>query len=287
MRREGASNISMARARITLCYLWRFGRLPDLVTPKRFTELVQLRKLYDRDVAMTACVDKHASKRRVADSLGDEWVTPTLACWPTLPASSPDFGGAAMFKARSGCNQYALLSSDASPECWVDLRDRANRWTASPYGRWLDEWAYRDAPRGVLAEPMLGHGGAPLTDYKIYVFGAEATHIQVHTGRGSNHRWVLFDRYGKRMVRHTGPVADLPRSLHDMLRAAERLAATFRFARVDFYEIEGRPRFGEFCFYPGSGLDRFEEDWIDVELGRHWLAALDAPNRRTLAPLSA
>ncbi len=277
----------MAWARITLCYLWRFGRLPNLAVPTRFTELVQLRKLYDRDAGMTACLDKHEFKRSVADCLGDAWVTPTLACWPTLPPFRPGFGGAAMFKARSGCNQYAPLSADASPECWQSLKRRANRWTAAPYGGWLDEWAYRDAPRGVLAEPMLGDGETPLTDYKIYVFGGEATHIQVHTGRGSNHRWVLYDRSGKRMARRTGPGPGLPRSLPDMLRAAERLAAPFHFARVDFYEIGGRPRFGEFCFYPGSGLDRFEEDWIDAELGRLWLAALDASNRRMPVPLSA
>ena len=55
-----------------------------------------------------------------------------------------------------------------------------------------------------------------------------------------------------------------------MLSAAETLAAGHDFLRVDFFEIDGAPRFGEFCLYPGSGLDRFANERIDLELGRLW-----------------
>ena len=58
-----------------------------------------------------------------------------------------------------------------------------------------------------------------------------------------------------------------------MLEAAETLAAGMDFVRVDFYEIGGKPLFGEFCLYPGSGLDPFAADWIDAEMGALWLAA--------------
>ena len=57
------------------------------------------------------------------------------------------------------------------------------------------------------------------------------------------------------------------------LAAAETLGAGHDFLRVDFFEINGTPRFGEFCLYPGSGLDPFAEEWIDFELGALWHAA--------------
>lgn len=142
-------------------------------------------------------------------------------------------------------------------------------------------------PRGLLAEPLLG-GGLPLPiDYKIYVFGGRATHIQVHLGRGGRHRWILHD-LGWRQLVPTDERPPPPSSLAAMIAAAEALACETSFLRVDFYEIEGRPYFGEICLYPGSGLDPFAADWIDLELGSIWLAALgaSAPPSRVADQLS-
>lgn len=69
-----------------------------------------------------------------------------------------------------------------------------------------------------------------------------------------------------------------PRTLPAMLSAAEALADGMDFVRVDFYEIAGKPLFGEFCLYPGSGLDPFAADWIDLELGELWRRARAAPD---------
>ena len=58
-----------------------------------------------------------------------------------------------------------------------------------------------------------------------------------------------------------------------MIEAAETLGQGFDFVRVDFYEIDGAPRFGEMTFYPGSGLDPFDPPEIDLILGRLWAEA--------------
>ena len=42
------------------------------------------------------------------------------------------------------------------------------------------------------------------------------------------------------------------------------------FVRVDFYEINGHVYFGELTFYPGSGVEEFEPELYDYELGS-WL----------------
>jgi len=64
-----------------------------------------------------------------------------------------------------------------------------------------------------------------------------------------------------------------------MLAAAERMARTFDFARVDFYEIDGFPKFGEVTFYPGSGLDRFDPQELDLEIGALWMDARESDFR--------
>lgn len=254
-----------------LTYLWRHRRMPDLVAAPRFTEMVQRRKLYDRDPRQVALMDKLAAKHMAAEVLGPEWATATLWQGDNLPAK-PAFRTPAILKARHGCNQYAVLRDEPSAREWDALRRRAARWMAGPYGKWLDEWAYEGVPRALIAEPLLGAGPALPLDYKIYVFGGRATHVQVHLARATDHRWILHDRDFRPLIAASDrPCA--PRSLSAMLSAAEALAKGYDFLRVDFFEIDGAPRFGEFCLYPGSGLDPFAADWIDRELGGLWHAA--------------
>ncbi len=254
-----------------LIYTWRHGRLPDLETAPRFTELIQRRKLDDRDPGQVALMDKIAAKRMAARLLGPEWTTPTLWQGAVLP-EAPPFPTPAIVKARHGCNQYAVLREDPAPGEWAALRGRSERWMAGPYGRWLDEWAYAGVPRALIAEPLLGDGERLPLDYKIYVFGGRATHVQVHLDRAGEHRWVLHDRAFRPLV-PGGDRPPAPRSLAAMLSAAETLAQGHDFLRVDFFEVAGAPRFSEFCLYPGSGLDPFAADWIDFELGTLWHAA--------------
>lgn len=261
-----------ARLRVELLYAVRHHRRLGLAAPRRFTELVQWRKLHDRSPAQTELMDKLAAKRIAASELGEDWIVPTLWTGTELPPV-PSFPLPAILKARHGCNQNAVLCTPPGAREWRRVVRTAARWQRAAYGGWLDEWAYRDVPRGLLAEPLLG-GCLPLPiDYKIYVFGGAATHVQVHLGRGEQHRWILYDRDWRQLV----PARDRPAappSLTAMLAAAETLARGTSFLRVDFYDIAGQPYFGEFCLYPGSGLDPFAADWIDVELGALWLAAL-------------
>lgn len=257
-----------------LTYLCRHQRMPDLAAARRFTEQVQRRKLYDRDPRHPPLLDKLGIKQFVAARLGPEWITPTVWHGTALP-DAPSLGMPAILKARHGCNQYAVLREAPSARAWSALRGRAADWMAGPYGKWLDEWAYETIPRGLIAEPFLGRESSLPVDYKIYVFGGRATHVQVHLGRGEHHRWILHDREFRPLV----PASDRPRpprSLRAMLEAAEILSAGQDFIRVDFFEIGGRPRFCEFCLYPGSGLDRFAADWVDFELGGLWRDARGA-----------
>ena len=253
-----------------LTYGWRHRRLPQLTDPQRFTEFVQQRKLENRDPFQHVLMDKLAAKRMAADALGAEWAIATLWQAEELPAQDPA-PGPSIVKARHGCNQYHPIWRP-NPDAWEKLRPRTQRWMASHYGFWLDEWAYKDVPRGLFAEALLGDGRTLPVDYKIYVFGGRATHVQVHLGRGMRHRWMLHDRDWQPLV-PTDDMPPRPISLPDMLAAAETLAAGAEFLRVDFFEIAGRPLFGEFCLYPGSGLDPFAAEWIDDALGRLWSAA--------------
>ena len=240
--------LPLPKVRIGLTYLWRHRRWPDLRRPRRFTELVQQRKLEDRNPLLPAWVDKISAKQQAAQMLGERWIIPTRWTGNVLPAGPPapfPF----ILKASHGCNQNAVCHDAAD---WQAARRRAAGWTRRAYGLWLDEWAYRDLPRGYIVEPFLGSGDRLPVDYKIYVFGGHAVLVQVHLDRGRNHRWTLYDRAWTQVSMPDEAPSSAPANLDRMLAAAETLARPFDFARIDFYEIDGQPKFGEVTFRLGA-----------------------------------
>ncbi|WP_344707006.1 ATP-grasp fold amidoligase family protein [Sphingomonas swuensis] len=262
--------VGSSALRVQLTYWWRHRRLARLSAPRLFTEWVQHRKLNDRDPRLPILADKVLVKDWVAERLGPEWITPTLWAGKVMP-TRPDWPLPVIVKSRHGCNQNMVVRSLADHR---EAVRRARRWAGRPYGAWLDEWLYGEITRGVIVEPFIGTGEALPIDYKIFVFAGVARFVQVHLGRGEQHRWIVFDRAWKRVSLPTDdPDPVMPESLERMLAAAEELGREFPFVRVDFYEIDGAPRFGELTFYPGSGLEPIQPMRLDLLMGLLWTAA--------------
>ena len=216
----------------------------------------------------------------VAAQLGADWVIPTLWHGAALPARPP-WPVPFVVKARHGCGQNAFVRDE--PVDWPTVRRQAARWTARRYGYWLDEWLYRQIPRGLLVEPFVGAGGQLPVDYKCYAFGGRVEFVQVHLGREHAHRWVVMDRRWRRVSTPHGAVPAPPASRAAIIAAAETLARGHDFVRADFYDVAGRPLFGELTFYPGSGLDRFDPVARDGQMGAHWRRARAAGGDRLSA----
>jgi len=254
--------------RLHLTYLWRHRRPLSLRDPQLFTELVQYRKLVDRDPRIPLWIDKLTAKQMVAETLGQDWVTPTLWSGNSLP-EQPPCASPFVVKSRHGCRQMRVVRSRADD--WDEIRRAAASWTRRSYGRWLDEWGYRDIPRGLLIEPFVGEGPALPVDYKLFVFHGRVEAIQVHLDRETDHHWTVYDRQWCK-VSKTAPRIDRgpPAALARMIEGAETLGKDFDFVRIDLYDVGGVPRFGEMTFYPGSGLDPVDPPTLDREFGRLW-----------------
>lgn len=258
--------------KILATHLWRNGYLPDLADPKTFNELVQLRKLRDRDPMLPLLADKVKVKTFVERRLGSEWTVPTLWYGKNLP-ERPNWPIPFVLKSSHASCQCIFVHEERSD--WPRLTAKAEHWLKRQYGTWLDEWLYRHIEPQLLVEPFIGNGRDLPIDYKFFVFGGRARFIQVDTDRGHAHKRVMFDREWRRLPMELQfpidprPIA-APRSLASMIEAAETLARGFDFVRVDFYEVAERPLFGEMTFYPGSGLDRFRPVFFDRLFGECW-----------------
>jgi hypothetical protein len=99
-----------------------------------------------------------------------------------------------------------------------------------------------------------------LNDYKFYCVNGKPMYVIVYTDRVANSHdmkrtiydmeWQLHQEYlGREAV--AGPEIDKPLSFELMKEIAGKLSSPFRFVRIDFYEVAGKPVFGEMTFTPG------------------------------------
>lgn len=258
-----------------LMYRRKFGRWGDFRTPERFTEHLTARLLYERDENLGWTCDKLAMKAY------SERVCPELRVPGTLWAGT-DLNELDLTQLPQEWvikpNHRSGIVSFGSRETTLDELKRTTRgWLRRNDRIAVGEWAYRNAQRLLVIEPRLAttQGVVPV-DYKIYVFHGEVKLLHGDAGRFTGHfQERYFSPEGKILdIRNGGDDTWLeaapPASLKKMIAYAERLAAGFAFMRVDFYEVDGEPWFGELTPYPSGGMDPFEPDEVDFLLGSWW-----------------
>ncbi len=256
---------------------WRaFGRFADLRHPKRLTEKLQWLKLYGGLDAHSDWVDKVIAKERVAALLGEKWITPTLWHGTALPPREQrTWPTPYLIKANHGSGWYHHVVTDADKD-WPAIEKMCADWMKQRWYPHLRERQYDAIAPQLLVEPRLG-GTAEIIpyDYKFFAFNGRVEYLGVSIERLQGTKLAIFDRDWNLLpfTIDATPLAafvpEKPPHFAEMLAAAEVLAKPFAFARVDFYDLEDGPRFGEITLTPGSGhfpLDPDERDFVSGAL---------------------
>jgi hypothetical protein len=256
-------------------YRRKFGRWPNLFFPQSFNEKVQAEKVWSRDPRLPLLADKVRVKGYVVDKLGADWITPTLWSGTTLPPRRDRLWPMPfVLKMNNGCRRNIFIRSAADCD-WADIERRCDVWQATIYGHELGEWYYGRIPPLLLVEPFIGPANVLPLDYKFWTFHGRVEFIHVVTGRDYHERQAFFDRNWNRVAGGQGfdmETDDVPPpvNLEAMIAAAETLAGDLGFVRVDLYEIDGQPRFGEMTFCPGAGLNQINPPEFDRQLLALW-----------------
>lgn len=278
------------RASLLAQYYRYHRRWPNLKSPSTFSEKIQYRKLYDRDPRLASCSDKLLVKDFVARTIGHEFVTPTLWSGRELPKLEDRNWPLPFFvKSNHGSGGNIFVRSEGDLD-WPSIERQTRRWAKQRYRPHLREDHYNKIDPCILVEPFIGTGAVP-TDYKFFIFNGRAAFSLIYTDRASDLRVQMLDRDWRPLEcrYYRDPPDSLPQKpacYDEMLAAAERLGREFSFVRVDFYEIDGRPRFGELTFTPGSGFRPYEGEGYDLQFGRLWNIADMRPSVRPAVPFA-
>lgn len=250
----------------------------DLRHPKRYNEKLQWLKLHDHNPLYSKMVDKYEAKKYVAGIIGEEYIIPTLGVWnsveeidwDSLPNQfvlkcTHDSGGLVI------CKDKKTLDVEAA-------KKKIKHSLETDYYALGREWPYKNVPRRVIAEQFMEDSKTEeLRDYKFFCFDGQVKALFVASERYKNgHPYFdFFDENYNHLPFERGYSSapespEKPATFLEMKCLAEKLSKGFTHIRADFYEIDGKPYFGEITLYPGNGVEPFIPDEWDYTFGS-WL----------------
>ena len=256
-------------------YRYWFGEDLNLDNPQTFNEKLNWLKLYDRNPQYTVMADKFYAKKWVADKIGDEYIVPCYGHWQRyedidfhkLPQvfflkSNQDSGGGMLVDQNKGIDYKSIKKRFSSK------RIAKKNWY------WISrEWAYKHIEPCILAEEYLDEGtGREVHDYKFWCFNGKPTYMYI-TNKGDVIKENFYDMdfnpvYLNHGFERTIPEYEKPESFDKMKEIASVLSSNIPFVRIDFFNINGRPYFGECTFYDWGGFKAFTDLRWDYELGQ-------------------
>ena len=270
---------------LKLVYRAEVGNKLSLKNPKTFSEKLQLLKLTDHKERYIQLVDKFQAHEYIAEKYGADCVIPYLGVynapedieWEKLPERF-------VIKCThgSGCNILCTDKNQLDKEKAV-LQLKA--WMKKNWYAFGREWPYLKIKPRIVIEQFEedAKNKGDLTDYKFYCFEGKPQYCQVIGNRQvvdgkSAYTIDFFDMMWNHMPftglcapGHNYPASacrhERPINFDQMVKMAEELADQTHFVRVDFYEINGTLKFGEFTLYPLSGFGVFSPEEWNIKLG--------------------
>jgi hypothetical protein len=254
------------------------GRTPSLLRPRRFTEKIQWRKLFELDPIFAVLTDKLAARDFVTARVGPGRQAALL--WVGSDPDAIPFDRLAppyVLKSTHASGQVLIVRDPAALDV-AAARATARDWLAYRHGALLNEPAYINlTPRLIVERLLTRPDGTPPPEQKVYVYGGRAIFIRTNTPDADGHPifgdvhttdWTWLPITWERPVHPVRPPR--PARLAEIIELAERLAAGLSHCRVDIYDCDDAPMVGELTLYSQSGMVIYPDPAQDFTLGAPW-----------------
>lgn len=251
------------------------GKELNLDNPKTFNEKLQWLKLYDRKDIYTTMVDKAEVKKFVADTIGEQYVIPTLGVYDRFDDIDFDeLPNQFVMKCTHDSGGLVICKDKASLDI-KQARKRINRFLKRKYFYIHREWPYKNVkPRIIVEKYMEDSRDGELRDYKLFCFNGKFHMMFIATNRQGNGDtyFDFFDKDFKHLPFTNGhpnapKLPHKPANFSKMVKMAEKLSKNIPHVRVDFYDVNGKVYFGEMTFFHWSGFVSFDPPEWDKKLG--------------------
>lgn len=260
-------------------YYEHYGRKIDLENPKDIDEKVNYMKLFSDTTLWSECADKwlvrdYVKARGLGHTLNEVYGVYDRAediDFDSLPMSfviKTTNGG--------GGNSVLIVKNKAELDITKTIK-QLNNWLKIPMGYKYAETHYnRILPRLIVEKLLVNNSNSTsLLDYKFNCFDGQVYSIFFCSDRefGKSVCYSVYDLdwniYPEKMKAkyRTDKVFPCPTSLKKMIEYSKQLSLGIPYVRVDWYEVNGEPIFGELTFTPAGGFQSFYSDKYLLELG--------------------
>lgn len=155
---------------------------------------------------------------------------------------------------------YIIICKDKADVDWNAELCKIQKCLKINFAKSYCEYHYSYIKALVMAEELLDDGMEErMIDYKIHCFDGIPYCIQVISNRANGHiehntydfNWNELDLISEDV--HSSKIWKKPGSLEAMRQASIKLSKPFKYARIDFYDVKGKPYFGEITLSPAAG----------------------------------
>lgn len=260
---------------ITVQYIRKFKRLPNIIRPKTFAEKIYLIKVSNWLLSKSDYVDKYKVRRIIKDIIGEEYLTNLYGVYNnSKDINFDELPKSFVLKLNNGSG-YNLIVKDKDNIDQKKVKKEIDEWLKSNYYIQNREKQYKNVEQLVICEEYLEDDSGELRDYKLFCFDGKVKLIQVDTGRNSNHIQNFYDiNWNKLNITYlcekNNTYDKKPILLEKIIYLAEKLSKDIPFVRVDFYYVNNKIYFGELTLTPNNGIGEFKPSYKDREIA-NWI----------------
>ena len=254
------------RIEMSRCYHKLMGGWPNFRNPKSLIEKIYWLQLHSDTSKWSKCADKYLVRDYLVEKgcgqylneLYGKWNSPSEIAFDRMPDRY-------ILKMNNACGQMIIVDKGNGINENL-VKERLQWWVDHPFGVSGGELHYLNIKPCIIAEKLLAipEGETSLVDYKIWCFSGEPYCVFVTYGRTEKKfNFALFDLNWNPLIqyiRNTNHAIFIPDnkiarpdSFEEMLSLAKKLSKGFPEVRVDLYEVDKRPVFGEMTFSTGFG----------------------------------
>jgi len=290
VRYEHFLGIHFPKKLANIRYKQYHGKDIDWKHPKNIDEKISWMKFYGDTSEWPLLADKYQVRQYVEErGLGDmlvplygKWDCAEDIEWDLLPNQF-------VMKTNHGSKTILICKDKQRLDIPAWVR-QFNEWLHTDFSSIHGETHYRNIKPCIIAEQLLDVEKQPvksssLIDYKIWAFDGKPFCIWCCLNRTPktvdvityDTNWNPHPEYSvsSSHFRLTDERLPRPASLDRMLDAAARLSKGHPQVRVDLYEVDGKPYFGEMTLTSSSGVNCFYTEDFLLQLGNQAKLPID------------
>ncbi len=265
---------------VTLHFRRSTGRWLNWQHPRDINEKIQWLKFYGDTSQWTRLADKYAVREYIKEKGFEDMLIPLLGQWERAEEIDWDaLPNQFVMKANHGSGD-ALICTDKSQldrRYWIATFSRLLK---EKFGTQMGEPHYNKIKPCIIAERLMDCTkqqikSSSLVDYKVWTFDGKPAYIWVCYNRTKSScdvavydlNWQFHPEYSHSEPHYvlTDRLIPRPISIDKILNAASVLSKGFPVVRMDFYEVDGKPYFGEMTFTPAAGFnDFYTQEFLNI-----------------------